>query len=69
MTEEPNNDFDTRFRKAIESIAESLKILAEKPAAGITLELVNEKGVVSPDKWADPEKMMNELMSAGEDVE
>lgn len=40
MIEEPN--FEMRLLEALESIAESLKILAAKPVPGITLEVSPE---------------------------
>ena len=62
MTDEP--DYDTRLLNAFESIAKSLQILAAKPPVGFTLELRDDKKAETPAKWADPEKMLNDLASA-----
>lgn len=34
-----NDDYEIRFLNAVESIADSLKMLVEKPPVGITLEM------------------------------
>ena len=34
-----NDDYEKRFLNAVESIADSLKMLVEKPPVGITLEM------------------------------